>query len=471
MRKFARSFYQIATGPILLMITSHFLLLAMVQAESPIHLNVGDAKFKKSIMAIPTFQYLGTLGLSKNYLTFGKEIYDTIQFDLSVSSYFDFLKREAFIEDTSKVSLRPVIEEASGFNFSSWKQIGADFLIRAGYKIVDDEATLEIYLYYVPQQKRVLAKTYKGRSKDARIIAHTVANDIVKELTGIRGFFLSKIVTSRTTEPQQREIFVMDWDGANVRAITHHHSIANSPAWSADGKTIGYRNFTYHTTERTRNADLFFYNLANQERKLISARPGINSGVSFFPDGKYIALTMTRGESPNIYKMTMDGRSFDALTSSKKDVLNVEPSVSPDGKKIAFSSDRNGRPMVYVMNTDGTNVKRLTIAGEFNSCPKWSPDGKKIAFAGSDKGHFDLFVMDADGENMIRLTSAKKTTNDKMSDNEDPSFSPDGRHILFSSNRDGHHQLYIVDIDGENERRITFDKNDYYKPAWSPFLD
>ena len=204
---------------------------------------------------------------------------------------------------------------------------------------------------------------------------------------------------------------------------------------------------------------------------MISARPGINSGVSFFPDGKHIALTMTRGESPNVYKMTMDGRSFDALTSSSKDVLNVEPSVSPDGKRVAFSSDRNGRPLVYVMNADGTNIKRLTIAGEYNSCPRWSPDGKKITFAGSDKGHFDLFVMDADGENMIRLTSAKKTTNGKMSDNEDPSFSPDGRHILFTSNRDGHHQLYIVDVDGENERRITFDKNDYYKPSWSPYLD
>ena len=440
-------------------------------AESPIHLNVGDAKFKRSIVALPSFQYLGTPGISKNYIVVGKEIYDTLLFDLSVSSYFDFLKREAFIEDVSKVSLRPVADEASGFNYASWKQIGTDFLIRAGYKIVDDEVTLETYLYYVPQQKKVLSKTYKGSTKSTRIIAHTFANDIVKELTGIKGFFLSKLVTSRTTEPQQREIFVMDWDGANVKAITHHHSIANSPAWSTDGKKIGYRNFTYHTTERTRNADLFFYDLGSQERKLISARPGINSGVSFFPDGKYIALTMTRGESPNIYKMTMDGRSFDALTSSAKEVLNVEPNVSPDGKKIAFSSDRNGRPMIYVMNSDGSGIKRLTIAGEFNSCPRWSPDGKKIAFAGSDKGHFDLFVMDADGENMIRLTSAKKTTNGKMADNEDPSFSPDGRHILFSSNRDGHHQLYIVDVDGENERRITFDKNDYYKPAWSPYLE
>ncbi len=459
------------TGRLSVFILALTFSINAVRAESPIHLNVGDAKFKKSILALPAFQYLGTPGINKTYISTGKEIFDTLQFDLSVSSYFDFLKREAFVEDVSKMSLRPVADEASGFNFSSWKQIGADFLIRAGYKIVGDDVTLEAYLYYVPQQKKVLAKTYQGRTKDSRLIAHTFANDIVKELTGIKGFFLSKIVTSRSTEPQQREIFVMDWDGSNVHAVTHHHSIANSPAWSADGKSIGYRNFTYHTADKTRNADLFFYNLETQERKLISARPGINSGVSFFPDGRHIVLTMTRGESPNIYKMTMDGRSFDALTSSAHDVLNVEPSVSPDGTKIAFSSDRNGRPMVYVMNADGSNVKRLTVAGEYNSCPRFSPDGKKITFAGSDKGHFDLFIMNADGENMIRLTSAKKSTNGKMSDNEDPSFSPDGRHILFTSNRDGHHQLYIVDIDGDNERRITFDKNDYYKPSWSPYLE
>ena len=162
-------------------------------AESPIHLNVGDAKFKRSIVALPSFQYLGTPGISKNYIVVGKEIYDTLLFDLSVSSYFDFLKREAFIEDVSKVSLRPVADEASGFNYASWKQIGTDFLIRAGYKIVDDEVTLETYLYYVPQQKKVLSKTYKGSTKSTRIIAHTFANDIVKELTGIKGFFLSKV--------------------------------------------------------------------------------------------------------------------------------------------------------------------------------------------------------------------------------------------------------------------------------------
>ena len=71
--------------------------LSAAQAESPIHLNVGDAKFKKSLLALPAFQYLGTPGISKNYVTTGKEIFDTLQFDLSVSSYFDFLKREAFI--------------------------------------------------------------------------------------------------------------------------------------------------------------------------------------------------------------------------------------------------------------------------------------------------------------------------------------------------------------------------------------
>lgn len=448
-----------------------------IRADEPIHLNIGDAKFKKSLLALPPLQYLGTSSLAKSHSVAGKEIFDTLGFDLKVSSFFEIMNSDAYVEDTTKVGLRPVKDDPNGFNYSSWKQLKTDFLIRMGYKILNNEITLDAYVYYVPQEKKVLAKTYQGSIKDAKLLAHTFANDLVKELTDVKGIFLTKIVAARSTEPQQKEIFLMEWDGSNMKPLTRHKSISNSPAWSPDGKTIAYRSFAYHTADKTRNADLFFVTIKNEEKKLISARPGINSGAAFFPDGRHIALTMTRGESsPNIYKMTVDGRSFDALTSGSKDTLNVEPDVSPDGKRIVFSSDRDGRPMIYSMDTDGNNVKRLTIAGEYNSTPKWSPDGKKIVFAGSDrdatgKSHFDLFVMDADGTNMIRLTSARKLTNGKMADNEDPSWSPDGRHVVFTSSREGHHQLYIIDADGENERRITFDKYDYYKPTWSPYLD
>jgi TolB protein len=128
--------------------------------------------------------------------------------------------------------------------------------------------------------------------------------------------------------------------------------------------------------------------------------------------------------------------------------------------------------MIFVMNSDGTDVKRLTFAGVYNSTPAWSPDSKRIAFAGFDDKtkNYDIFTMDITGGNLARLTSAKKKDG-RLADNEDPSFSPDGRHVLFRSNRTGKYQLYVVSADGEDERRITFDQHEYYRPRWSPTFE
>ncbi len=435
-----------------------------------LYIKVDSANLKKSLMAIPAFQYSGSPNSSKDGVRVGKDLFDVFKNDMEVSGFFEFIKPEAFVEDVSKVGLRPVTAEAGGFNFASWKQIGAEFLVRVGFRVLGNDLTVDTYTYYVPQQKLVLGKTYKSTVSAVRTVAHTFANDLVKELSGQRGMFLSKVVVSRSTRPQEKEIFIMDWDGANSRQISSHRSIAQSPTWSYDGKSIAYSAFAYHTNEKTRNMDLFTYDVESGRRFLVSYRRGINSGASFTPDNRHLLLTISNAGNPDVYRMNKDGKGLERLTTAKNGEMNVEPSMSPDGSKIAFSSTRSGRPMIYVMNSDGSNIKRLTFAGEYNSTPSWSPDGKKITFAGLDKTHYDIFVMDADGTNMVRLTSAKKTSG-KMADNEDPTFSPDGRHVLFRSNRTGKYQLYIVTTDGETERRVTFDQNDYFKPRWSPSFE
>jgi TolB protein len=319
----------------------------------------------------------------------------------------------------------------------------------------------------VSKANLIAGKKYKGPVSSARRIAHTFANDVLAALTGTEGPFLSRIaVSTDRSGGQAKEIWVMDWDSANAMQVSNHRSIAISPAWSPDNKKIAYTSYVKRVGSKFRNADMLMLDLPSGKRSLISYRQGINSGAAFSPDGKSIFLTISQGNSPDIYKMTYDGTLSGKITNGPAGAMNVEPAVSWDGNKVAFSSDRAGKPMIYTMDANGGNVKRLTFAGVFNSSPSWSPDGKKIAFAGQSEDHFDIFVMNSDGSNMIRLTSAKKP-NGRGASNEDPSFSPDGRFVMYTSNRTGKNQIYISTADGTEERRVTNDNNNYFKPKWS----
>lgn len=428
-------------------------------------IKIGDAKTKKSLLAFPDLNYQGSP--SGNYQSVGADLYNTINNDLTVSAFFEMIPQKAFLEDTSKVGLRPAPGEPGGFKFQSWSTIGAEFLIRTGFFLAGGEVNMEAYVYHVGKSQLVMGKKYKGPVSSVRKIAHTFANDVLEALTGKAGMFLSKVVVgSDKGVGEYKEIFIMDWDGANAERITNHKSISLSPAWSPDGKRIAYTSYVVRTKTKMRNADMFMYNVVSGKRELISFRQGLNSGACFAPDNKTLYLTISQSGAPDLYKMTFDGTLQGKITNGPNGAMNVEPAVSADGKKIAFSSDRSGRPMIYTMNADGSDVKRITFAGVYNSTPSWSPDGKKIAFSGQSEDHFDIFVMNADGTNMIRLTSAKKS-NGKWSTNEDPSFSPDGRFVMYTSNRTGKNQIYISTVDGTEERRVTLDDANYFKPKWS----
>jgi TolB protein len=442
--------------------------------DGQVLIKVGDAKVKKSLIALPPLKFLGKTTLTPSHKTLGSQLFNVLLNDLDVSNYFEFIKQDAFLEDTSEVGLRPAPQETGGFKYENWKKIGADFLVRAGFQVVKDELILTGYLYQISQAKTLLDKEYKeykGNQDNYRDLAHRFSNDIVKALTGQQGIFRSRIAVASDKEGKDwKEIFVMDWDAYNSRRITSHKSITLSPAWSPDGKTIVYTAYAYHAKAKTRNADLFSYELDTGKRFLLSSRPGINSGACYHPDGKSIYLTVSQGGNPDIFKIKEDGENPIRITNGPLGAMNVEPAIRPDGNKIAFSSDRSGQPMIYTMDMDASNVKRITFAGRYNASPVWSPDGKKLAFAGFDKDHFDVFIMNPDGTTLERLTAANKK-NGKPSNNEDPTFSPDGRHIMFISDRTGSKQIYIVNVDGSNERRITTDTANYFRPKWLHKVD
>ena len=436
-------------------------------AASQIYIKMGDAQMKKSLIAFPSLGFVGNAAETPNYMAVGSDLFRIIQNDMKVSSYFQIMNPSAFLEDPAKTGIKPFPADSNGFHFESWKQIGTEFLIRGNYSLSSAELVLEIYVYHIPRGNVVLAKKYRGAVSSARRIAHTFSNDLLAAMTGVKGVFLSKVVVaSDRAGSQYKEIYTMDWDGFDMQKITNHKSIALSPSWSPDGRKISYTAFVQRTRTKTRNADMFIYELLTGKRWLVSYRLGLNSGSNFSPDGKSIFLTLSQSGVPDIYEIDLDGGILGKLTNGPHGAMNVEPAISPDGKRVAFSSDRSGMPMIYVMDRDGSNPKRTTFAGKFNATPAWSPDGKRLAFAGWENDHFDVFTMNPDGSDMVRITSATKP-NGKPAMNEDPVFSADGRLLMYTSNRTGSNQIYISNLDGSEERRITNDNYNYFKPKWS----
>ena len=198
-----------------------------------------------------------------------------------------------------------------------------------------------------------------------------------------------------------------------------------------------------------------------------------------------IAFTSDRDGNKEIYLMDDDGKNQRNLTNHPD--TDVVPSWSPDGTRIAFMSDRDGHGRkgrvwstfeIYVMDADGGNQQNLTNHPDRDYSPSWSPDGKRIVFVSDRDGFLDIhgfptseiYVMDADGENLQNLT------NNRVEDGA-PSWSPDGKRIVFISERDGHFigdfelitsEIYVMDVDGGNQQRLTENrKNDWY-PSWSP---
>ena len=146
--------------------------------------------------------------------------------------------------------------------------------------------------------------------------------------------------------------------------------------------------------------------------------------------------------------------------------------------QIAFSSDRDRNSEIYLMDANGRNQRNITNHPDRDSGPSWSPDGKRIAFSSYRDGHPDrrpgwltseIYVMDADGGNQQNIT-------DHPNSDLSPAWSPDGKRIAFGSDRDEildihgfpTYEIYVMDADGENPQNLTNNRHDDWAPSWSP---
>lgn len=341
---------------------------------------------------------------------------------------------------------------SDNIRFQNWVIIGAELLLKGGYTCIGRNVEVEIRLYDLFWGRQILGKKFLGKVEEYRYLMHRVGNEIIMALTGQQGVFLTSIVFVGSSNAH-KEIYISDFDGYNVKEITSDRSIALLPAWSPQGDRIAYNSY------KEDESMLYLWDLSKRKGRKISGRSGLNTGACWFKDGERIAVTLSYEGNPDIYSIDLNGKVLDKLVSHWG--IDVSPEISPDGRMLAFVSNRSGSPQIYKKDLSLDTEERLTFEGKYNTSPAWSITDK-IAFSQMDGGQIDIFTVDSDGSNLKRLT-------ENQGNNEDPCWSPDGRYIVFSSNRTGRYQLYLMNANGQNQRRITFMEGDQTAPNWSPY--
>jgi len=321
-------------------------------------------------------------------------------------------------------------------NYQSLFEEGIDYVVAGQYKVTGQNLKIALRVFDVKQERPLEGRTYDTSPGNIREAAHRFSNIIMKELTGIDGFFTSKIVL--VVGGKKRDLFKMDYDGFNSSQLSAHDALVMSPNCSRDGRKVVYNS------DKVWDQDLYVMDLIPRVREnKISSTFSLEQSAEWSPDGTKLAFS----KNGDIYTSNTSGKNLKRLTKGYS--IDVSPAWSPDGRQIAFTSDRSGAPQIYVMSAGGGNLRKITSGG-YNTDPTWSPNSKinKIAYVNVSGSNANIFIVNPDGSGVKQLTSGTRR-------NETPSWSPDGHFITFSSNRNVNSDIYMMYFNGENQVRLT----------------
>ncbi len=298
-------------------------------------------------------------------------------------------------------------------------------------------------------------KNFNVAEKDARRLAHQVADEIILALKNRKGMNSGRIavIGNRTG---RKELYVCDCDGQNMTQITSDNAACVGPFWGPGGRLVSYTSYVKGYP------DAYVVDVISGSRRRVASFPGSNLAGGISPDGGSIALVLSRTGNPELYVGNISGQGLTQLTRTPKG--EASPCWSPDGRQLAYVSDQSGSPQIYIVDRSGGAPRRLTSRGRQNVAPDWGANGW-IVYASSQGGRFQLGIAHpASGESRMLAN-----TNDGA-DYEDPTWAPDGRHILCARTAGYKSQLYLVDSIADQPSPpfpLTNAAGDWYSPAWS----
>jgi TolB protein len=356
-----------------------------------------------------------------------------------------------------------------GVDYRLWDQLGATWLLTGQVEALGEGYVLILALHdvvygEVKEQDRFILPD--PASEHFRMAVHRVSDRVVEWIFDEPGMAASRIAYSRVMPDGSIELFVVDSDGENPRRLTSKGTISKSPAWHPSGDKLSYVHYPDWDAGKIHEMD--FRN--GRVRVLDPGREGQQVTPNYHPNGREIAFGLFGPGRAGLF--SYDWERDCCLTHIQGGRWeDISPTYSPDGSRMAFNSNRLGTniPQIYVVSSRGGQADLISpytpgMAGYFTS-PAWSPLGNRVAFHGRIQrfGRYQILVAEvaARGARVMQLTAD--------GDNQDPSWAPDGRHIVFAGERSYGFGLFIVDA-ATGRIRILVPNVRAQTPSWSPSL-
>lgn len=425
------------------------LLLTLVPAAAHAELKISVTQGRVEPMPIAISPFVGD-GANDNI---GKQMSDIISRDLESSSLFRPINPTAFIQDARSTALE-------GPRFADWKPLNSQALVTGAITAASDgRLRVEFRLWDVYGEVQVDGMAYTTTPQNWRRIAHIIADNIFKRLTGEEGYFDTRIVyiaESGAYNQRVKRLAIMDQDGANHRYLTDGSYMVLTPRFSPNAQEITYLAYV---NDKPR---VYLYNIDTGRQEVLGDFPGMTFAPRFSPDGNTVAMSLASNGNTDIYLMDLRTRQIRQLTNNPS--IETAASFSPDGRRLTFESDRSGKQQIYVMNADGSGQQRITFGDGRYANPVWSPRGDLIAFTKMLQGKFYIGVVKPDGSGERLISTSFHV--------EGPSWAPNGRYLVYfkelpTSGGGRSAKAYMIDLTGYNERQLQT-PGDASDPAWSP---
>jgi TolB protein len=372
-----------------------------------------------------------------------------VQHDLDGSGRFKTMQRNQMAATPSR---------ASDVQAADWKAAGNDYVVVGRVSVPSStEIDIECELINAQTGDTVAGQKFIASNVSVRNASHQISDFIYEKILGVRGAFATRIayISVQGQLPNQKyQLIVADADGENPKVILDSPQPIMSPGWSPDGQWLTYVSF------ENKVSSVYVQAIRTGERRLVSARAGVNGAPAFSPDGQRLALTLSgTGGNLDIWLLDLNSQSLTRLTDDP--AVDTEAGWGPDGRSIYFTSDRAGGPQIYKLDVaQHTRIERITFGSSYNARPRVSPDGKKLAFVTRDGGAYRIAVQD--------LASGTVSVLSHGSLDESPSFAPNGASIIYAG-RDGElGTLQIVSVDGLVTQRLKSDQGEVREPVWGP---